>query len=238
MLRPGTSRNTSGKERCCRAAISAASMTVTLLPTWSSGVAMRVAVTTTLSGGTARSLSLCARAALVKAMIAALERRKDFNMRSPEGVQEPPRRSGNENQSQMPRDDSTLVAATVHPVILGAPRPKTGRRCEAGFLASGSGPWSAFPIPKDQWQLDEGSPVTVAGAAAALHRVPYTLHLAPAFAPGELQMQLRSVMQMCHPLAPQRAIDRYRGVQLCVRLWPISPRKTNAGRCPHAAADQ
>src|SRR3982751_458478 len=110
------------------------------------GVAMRVAVTTTFSCGTRRLFWLCAEAERVSAANAALERRKDFNMTSPERVQEPARRIHVLRYSRTPRDDSILVAATVHPVIFGAPRPKTGRPCEAGFLAPGFSLSSAFPI--------------------------------------------------------------------------------------------
>jgi len=60
-------------------------------------------------------------------------------------MQEPARRIHILAGSRTPRDDSILVAATVHPVIFGAPRPKTGRPCEAGFLASGLSLSSAFP---------------------------------------------------------------------------------------------
>jgi hypothetical protein len=111
-------------------------------------------------------------------------------MTSPEGVQEPVRRLDGPDDSQTPRDDSSLVAATVYPVILGAPRPKTGRQCEAGFLASGLSLSSAFPIRfKISGNSDDRSPVTVAGAATALHRVPYTLHLVAALAPSHGQKQ-------------------------------------------------
>jgi len=61
-------------------------------------------------------------------------------------MQEPARRIHILAGSRTPRDDSILVAATVHPVIFGAPRPKTGRPCEAGFLAPGLSLSSAFPI--------------------------------------------------------------------------------------------
>src|SRR3569833_3983833 len=76
----------------------------------------------------------------------------------------------------MPRDDSTLVATTVHPVIFGAPRPKTGRRCEAGFLAPGSSPSPAFPII-DQWQFGRLLAGYSCGGSRGLP--PRSLHLAP-----------------------------------------------------------
>jgi hypothetical protein len=114
-------------------------------------------------------------------------------MTSPEGVQEPSRRIHVEKYSQTPRDDSILVAATVHPVIFGAPRPKTGRQCEAGFLASGFSLSPAFPTFSEiSGNSDDRSPVTVAGAATVFHRVPYTLHLAAA---------LRHRVDKCNGLA-------------------------------------
>jgi len=76
-----------------------------------------------------------------------------------------------ENQAR--RDDSGLVATTVHPVIPSTPRPKTGRQHQAGFLASGLTLFVHLPDPKRiSGTSDESSPVTVAGAAAVLHRVP------------------------------------------------------------------
>src|SRR3984957_5659244 len=42
-------------------------------------------------------------------------------------------------------DDSNTVVATVSPAVISAPRPVTGRRREAGFLASGSLLASSFP---------------------------------------------------------------------------------------------
>src|SRR5882757_4847196 len=42
-------------------------------------------------------------------------------------------------------DDSNTVVATVSPAVISAPRPVTGRRREAGFLASGSWLPSSFP---------------------------------------------------------------------------------------------
>src|ERR1700722_10356797 len=84
-LRPGASASTSGSERSWRWSISEASITVMALATWSTGVAMRVAVTTTLSGGTVRSFSLCARAGIARASKAALDKRAIFNMASPDG---------------------------------------------------------------------------------------------------------------------------------------------------------
>ena len=70
-------------------------------------------------------------------------------------------------------DDSNTVVATVSPAVISAPRPVTGRRREAGFLASGSLLASSFPKPQSfSGLVDVRYPVTVAGAAAALHRVP------------------------------------------------------------------
>ncbi len=49
-------------------------------------------------------------------------------------------------------DDSNTVVATVSPAVIGAPRPVTGRRREAGFLAPGSLLSSSFPRPYGpQW---------------------------------------------------------------------------------------
>ena len=42
-------------------------------------------------------------------------------------------------------DDSNTVVATVSPAVISAPRPVTGRRREAGVLASGSSLASSFP---------------------------------------------------------------------------------------------
>ena len=48
--------------------------------------------------------------------------------------------------TQYTRDDSITVVATVSPAAPSAPRPETGRRYQAGFLAPGS--LSASPFPK------------------------------------------------------------------------------------------
>ncbi len=69
-------------------------------------------------------------------------------------------------------DDSNTVVATVSPAVISAPRPVTGRRREAGILAPGR---SFVLLPKAHslsGLVDVRSPVTVAGAAAVLHRVP------------------------------------------------------------------
>ena len=67
------------------------------------------------------------------------------------------------------------VATAVSPAVPATPRAETGRRREAGLLASGS---IALRSPSQgrvpQWHLNVRSPVTVAGAAAELLRVPKT----------------------------------------------------------------
>src|SRR6185503_11191496 len=77
----------------------------------------------------------------------------------------------------MPRDDSKHVAATVHPVILGAPRPKTGRQCEAGFLAPGSRPPPAFPIRDGSVAVGRRLSGYSCGGSHGI--TPRSLHLAP-----------------------------------------------------------
>ncbi len=49
-------------------------------------------------------------------------------------------------------DDSNTVVATVSPAVIGAPRPVTGRRREAGILAPGSSLPARLPeASSPQW---------------------------------------------------------------------------------------
>ena len=150
-------------------------------------------------------------------------------------MQEPARRIHILAGSRTPRDDSILVAATVHPVIFGAPRPKTGRPCEAGFLAPGLSLSSAFPtLSRISGNSDACSPVTVAGAATALHRVPYTLHVACSCAIGGAKATARPSCKCGNTTRRTREFGRYRPLRLCARI--LANFQKSGDR--HAAADQ
>src|ERR1700679_2337413 len=98
--------------------MSAAVTTVTELATWSSGVATRVAVTITFSG-TGSALS-CAKAGRDNAAMAAVVRNNDFNMTSPDRVQEPARQEDN-GGSKCPATTPTLSPRRFTPRVFGAP---------------------------------------------------------------------------------------------------------------------
>src|SRR3984957_5853913 len=112
------------------------------LATWSSGVATRVAVTTMFSG--AVSALSCAKAGKDSTTMAAVDKKNDFNMTSPDRVQEPARQQDN-GGSKCPATPPTLSPRRFTPRVFGAPAPQAGRQCEAGFLAPGFLLSPAFP---------------------------------------------------------------------------------------------
>src|SRR5277367_3763919 len=151
-------------------------MTVMLLAICDSGVGMRVAVTTKIlrpsSSAGAAQADCAARAAGINAEKSNRLRTGVLLVRGQEPARVRLFEHGFFNR-KLRDDDSNTVVATVSPAVISAPRPVTGRRREAGFLAPGSLLSSAFPkrccfsgLVGDRY------PVTVAGAAAVFYRVP------------------------------------------------------------------
>jgi thioredoxin-dependent peroxiredoxin len=68
---------------------------------------------------------------------------------------------------------------------------------------------------------DECSPVTVAGAATALHRVPYTLHVSQLLRQGIDKSNRLAVMRSYKYPPAHWGIGRYRWAALCVRVEKI-----------------
>src|ERR1700722_5774818 len=75
---------------------------------------------------------------------AAVDKKNDFNMTSPDRVQEPARQQDN-GGSKCPATPPTLSPRRFTPRVFGAPAPQAGRQCEAGFLAPGFLLSPAFP---------------------------------------------------------------------------------------------
>src|SRR5579871_552915 len=121
----------------------------------------------------------------------------------------------------------------------GSPRNLRRTPAENWTTVRGRFPGSRVRAPcppsrsvKDQWQLDEGSPVTVAGAAAVSHRVPYTLHLAAALAPDRAQKQpwASSKATIPRPGAGLLAATRVRAFALGSAKFPTIETKKRG--CP------
>jgi hypothetical protein len=98
----------------------------------------------------------------------------DFNMTSPDRVQEPARHDV-EKISRTPRDNSNIVATTVYPVNLRRTPAENWTTMRGRF--PGSRVIAFVRLPKillriSVTYLDDHSPVTVAGAATASNRVP------------------------------------------------------------------
>jgi hypothetical protein len=105
-----------------------------------------------------------------------------------------------------PQQRHDKVVAADYPQLMTHPGQKHGRRHRAGLLTPGSQFSSAFPKPRSPVAFkDDHSPVTVAGAAAASHRVPIQIPLRgtlSVYLPGQYTSRRSFVPRPC--LGPRR----------------------------------